>query len=214
MELSGSQLGMECLRALWYEANGADKVEISESTRRIFDMGNALEAVAVKWMKREGKDVFYNQKAHGDPPDFALELGEKRVGRIVGRFDAIVNKNTLIDIKACGDRLFLDIVDRAEKGIEPPHDYWVQLNVYFFGLKMGCLRDDIASLVSGLEKVGLYAIHRGTGESIELIRKPDVEVFQHVVEKALKVFSAESVEELEMDKSKCNWCRFREVCKR
>jgi len=204
--LSGSVLGAKCLRRLWFVANGVEGAEPDEATKRIFDIGKALEPLAVEWERGRGREVFYNAKSHKDPPDFVIDLGE---GSIVGRFDVIFDKEILLDIKTCSSYSFTKLLEG-----EVPWEWLVQVNVYFFGLKIGCCRDDIRELVESIKKVGIYGVHKESGKTVEVVRDPDLRIFENVLRKANKVFSAGDVNELEVDISECYWCKFKGVrCK-
>jgi hypothetical protein len=201
--LSASVLGTKCLRRLWFIANGAEGLEVDEKVKRVFDIGRALEPLAIEWEKSKGRDVFYNAKTHYDPPDFVIDLGD---GTIVGRFDAIFDKQVLVDIKTCSTPLFIKLLEG-----HIPHMWLVQVNVYFFGLKIAGCRDDIKDLIDGLSKVGVYAIHKENGRTIEVLRDPDLEIFTDVLRKAKRVFIARTPYELEADRSECTRCEFREL---
>lgn len=204
LSLSASVLGSNCLRRLWFIAHGVEGAELDEATRRIFDIGRALEPVAVEWERRRGREVFYNAKSHQDDPDFVLELGS---GVIVGRFDAIFDREILIDIKTCNLKKFIEL---SEGNI--PGSWLVQVNVYFFGLKLACVRDDIRELVAGLRKVGILGVHKESGRTVEVVRDPDVRLFESVMMKAVEVFSVSSVEGLSIDVNECSWCEFKVRC--
>jgi len=205
LSLSASVLGVNCLRRLWFIANGVEGAELDEATRRIFDIGRALEPVVVEWERRKGREVFYNAKGHEDEPDFVLKVGR---GVVVGRFDAIFDREVLVDIKTCNLRRFIEL---SEGNI---YEGWlVQVNVYFFGLKLACVRDDIRELVESIRKVGILGVHKESGRTVEVIRDPDVRLFEGVMRKAAEVFSAESVEGLSIDVNECNWCEFKVRCK-
>lgn len=203
--LSASVLGSNCLRKLWYIANGVKGLEVDELTLRIFDIGRALEPVAIEWERRKGRDVFYNAKDHNDESDFSLKVGK---GVIVGRFDAIFDKEILIDVKTCNSNKF----GRLLEG-EIPLQWLVQINVYFFGLKLGCCREDIRELVDGIRKVGVYGLHKESGRTVEVVRDPDVEIFGEVLRKASVVFEEDSVERLLVDTSECFQCEYRVLCR-
>jgi hypothetical protein len=192
------------LRKLWYIANGVKGVEVDEATMRIFDIGRALEPVAIEWERRKGRDVFYNAKDHNDEPDFRLKVGE---GIIVGRFDAIFDKEIMIDVKTCSSSKFAKLLEG-----DIPRQWLVQINVYFFGLKLGCCREDIRDLVDSIRKVGVYGVHKESGRTVEVVKDPDLEIFEEVLKKASVVFDVDSVESLSVDTSECSWCEYRVVC--
>jgi hypothetical protein len=192
------------LRRLWFIANGIEGSEIDEATRRIFDIGKALEPVVIEWERRKGREVFYNAKDHGDESDFILKVGR---GVMVGRFDAIFDREILIDIKTCSFSNFAKLLEG-----EIPWRWLVQVNVYFFGLKLGCVRDDIRELVEGVRKVGIYGVHKESGRTVEVVRDPNATIFEEVLLKASKVFNVDDVEGLSVDAQECSYCEFNVRC--
>ena len=200
VSLSGSVLGYKCLRRLWYISRGYKGKEVDETAKRIFDIGRALEPLAIDWEVRKGREVYYNSKSHMDPPDFVLELGN---GSILGRFDAVFDKKVLVDIKTCNLNKFTMLL---EGNILP--EWLIQVNVYFFGLKLALCRDDIRELVDSIEKVGIYGVHKESGRTVEVVRDPDLGIFRDVVAKAVRVFDAGSPDGLEIDSQECRYCQF------
>lgn len=203
--LSASQLGEECLRKLWFLSRGYE-VEVSEELQRVFDIGRALEPVVVKWLRRMGYEVFYNAKDHSDEPDFRIPVGD--LGEIWGRFDAVLmNEGVLIDIKTCGDQLFVRFLER-----DVPMQYIVQVNVYFFGVKLfGEVVDDEVRRV--IKEVGLVGVHKSTGRMEMVVMKPSLDVFGNALVKARRVFKMKSPFEVEESKQHCLSCAFRSVCR-
>jgi hypothetical protein len=194
------------LRRLWYIAHEVQGKEIDEGLKRIFEIGVALEPLVIEWERRKGREVFYNAKSHQDETDFVLRVGR---GVIVGRFDAIFDKEILIDIKTCGLRKFSELLEG-----NIPRQWLVQVNVYFFGLKIGCCRDDIKDLVGSIRKVGIYGVHKESGRTVEVVRDPDVGIFEEVLLKASIVFDEDNVESLSVDTKECFQCEFSVLCVR
>jgi hypothetical protein len=205
LTLSASILGTNCLRKLWFFANGIEGSEPDEATRRILDIGRALEPLAIEWERRRGRDVFYNAKSHEDESDFILKVGR---GVIVGRFDAIFDREILIDIKTCNTINFAKLLEG-----DIPWRWLVQVNVYFFGLKLGCVRDDIKELIESVKKVGIYGIHKESGRTIEVVRDPDLMIFEDVLKKASIVFNVDDIEGLSVDVKECSYCEFSVRCR-
>jgi hypothetical protein len=206
LELSASVLGSNCLRRLWYIANGMRGREPDEFTQRVFDIGRVLEPLAIEWERRKGREVFYNAKSHQDETDFILRVDN---GVIVGRFDAIFDREILVDIKTCSSSNFAKLLEG-----NIPRQWLVQVNVYFFGLKLGCVRDDIMELVRSVRKVGIYGVHKESGRTVEVVRDPDLRIFEEVLRKASIVFGADSEESLLIDVRECFQCEFSMYCRK
>jgi len=200
LSLSASVLGVNCLRRLWYIAHGFEGKEFDEWTRRIFDIGIALEPVAIEWELRKGREVYYNAKSHEDDPDFVLKVGN---GIVVGRFDAIFDKEILVDVKTCNLNRFAELL---EGNISK--SWLVQVNVYFFGLKLACVRDDIKELVESIKKVGILGVHKESGKTVEVVKDPDLGVFEEAVKKAAQVFDTKDVKRLGINPNECSKCQF------
>jgi hypothetical protein len=150
--------------------------------------------------------VFYNAKSHEDEPDFVLRVGR---GIVVGRFDAVFDREILIDVKTCSSNKFVKILEDGKV----PQEWLVQVNVYFFGLKMGCCREDIKELVDGVRKVGIYAVHKESGRTAEVVKDPDLGIFENVLRKVGIVFSVEDPRNLDIGADECYRCKFRGMCK-
>jgi hypothetical protein len=129
-------------------------------------------------------------------------------GVIVGRFDAVFDREILIDVKTCSSSKFAKLLEG-----DIPRRWLVQVNVYFFGLKLGCCREDIKELVESIRKVGVYGVHKESGRTVEVVRDPDVDIFESVLRKASVVFSVDNPVDLEIDVGECAWCEFRNVCR-
>ena len=85
--LGASRLGVACERALQYEylQTPVDPGrEISGRVLRIFEVGHALEDLAIRWLRMAGLDL-YTQKANGGQFGFSVAGG-----RIRGHVDGIV----------------------------------------------------------------------------------------------------------------------------
>lgn len=85
--LGASRLGVSCERALQYEyLNVAPDPERGPSGQllRIFEVGHALEAMAIAWLRQAGFEI-YTQKANGGQFGFSVAGG-----RIQGHVDGII----------------------------------------------------------------------------------------------------------------------------
>lgn len=203
--LSASQLGVKCLRKLWLISRGIES-EVPEETKRIFEIGKALEPLVVEWLRREGKQVYYNEKDHRDKPDFRIPVGR---GEVQGRFDAVIlDEGLLVDIKTCGDRLFAELMDG-----KVPEQYVVQLNVYFFGVKgWGDVVDE--KIRNVIRRMGVIGVHKSSGKMVLVELSPSAEVFGEAIEKAKRIFDAESFIGLEYFKDPfgCGGCYLKRIC--
>jgi len=83
--LGASRLGVSCSRALQYEYTHTPRDKpFSGKLLRIFEMGHALEKMAITWLKGAGFDLYTLQK-NGEPFGFSVADG-----RIQGHVDGII----------------------------------------------------------------------------------------------------------------------------
>jgi len=95
--LGGSRLGHPCERALQFEFTGAPKDEgreFSGQTLRIFEIGHALEDLAIGWLRGAGFDLFTRKGNRPDGEQLAgadFQFGFSVAGgRIRGHVDGII----------------------------------------------------------------------------------------------------------------------------
>ncbi len=88
--LGGSRLGTPCDRALQFEFAGAPKDEgqdFTGQTLRIFEIGHALEDLAVRWLRAAGFDLYTRKGSRPDGEQFGFSVAG---GRIRGHVDGII----------------------------------------------------------------------------------------------------------------------------
>ncbi|MBO6805899.1 PD-(D/E)XK nuclease family protein [Thalassospira sp.] len=89
--LGGSRLGHPCERALQFEFAGAPKDEgheFSGQTLRIFEIGHALEDLAIRWLRVAGFDLYTRKGNRPDGEQFGFSVAG---GRIRGHVDGIIS---------------------------------------------------------------------------------------------------------------------------
>ena len=88
--LGGSRLGQPCERALQFEFAGAPKDDGSNfdgQTLRIFEIGHALEDLAIRWLRGAGFDLYTRKGNRPDGSQFGFSIAG---GRVRGHVDGIV----------------------------------------------------------------------------------------------------------------------------
>ncbi|KAB7742795.1 hypothetical protein F2P47_01290 [Parvibaculum sedimenti] len=88
--LGGSRLGAPCERALQFEFTGAAKDEgqdFTGQTLRIFEIGHALEDLAVRWLRAAEFDLYTRKGNRPDGDQFGFSVAG---GRIRGHVDGII----------------------------------------------------------------------------------------------------------------------------
>ena len=85
--LGGSRLGVACERALQFEYADAPVdagAEFPGRTLRIFEVGHALEDLAIRWLRLAGFDLYTRRKDGGQ---FGFSVAD---GRIQGHLDGVI----------------------------------------------------------------------------------------------------------------------------
>ena len=151
--LHASKIGFPCARNLWYSCNDY-KGETSERSQRIFDVGNYLEPLVVKWLREDGWEVEYNPGSQNAALEVVVPV---EGGEIHGHPDAFISKgdvrNILIDIKTMNDRAFR--LWKSEGTLRKYPQYADQLRVYAAGAV------NAGREVNGL---GIVGINKNTSE--------------------------------------------------
>jgi hypothetical protein len=132
--LGASRLGVACERALQYEYAGAP-VDPGRGfpgrLLRVFEVGHALEDLAIRWLRLAGFDL-YTRKASGDQFGFSVAGG-----RLQGHVDGVINAAppelgllcpALWECKTMNDRSWRDTVKHGMAASKPV--YAAQIAVY------------------------------------------------------------------------------------
>jgi hypothetical protein len=88
--LGGSRLGQPCERALQFEFAGAPKDDGSDfdgQMLRIFEIGHALEDLAIRWLRGAGFDLYTRKGNRADGEQFGFSIAG---GRVRGHVDGII----------------------------------------------------------------------------------------------------------------------------
>jgi len=88
--LGGSRLGHACERALQFEFTDAPKddgADFGGQTLRIFEIGHALEDLAVRWLRAAGFDLYTRKGDRPDGEQFGFSVADSRIR---GHVDGII----------------------------------------------------------------------------------------------------------------------------
>ncbi len=214
-KLHASQLGTNCMRRLFFRSIGM-KEKVSDKAIRRMDVGNAIEPVAVEWLKRDGYEVWYGDSERGR--DFELHVGD---GVITGRIDILLVqglRGVVYDIKTVDlQNAYKLRKETVEELMQSHKDYIIQINLYVYAL----LREDINKLTAGRvedicdRECGLVVVSREMCDYGLREFEYNESVIREALEKAKKVFSVKNVEdfiELPIDERECKWCGFTDIC--
>lgn len=201
--LRASVIGFPCDRHLWYAAEGNEPLRDTR-TLRIFDVGTALEPVAIEWLQEEGWElVFYNKGSQNAEIEHTIRV---KGGELRGHFDAIIFRpdvgNILIDIKTMNDRAYTHWKCLGTEEKSP--QYLDQLHVY-----------GAAALSEGLsiDRLGIVAVNKNNSDmKIELLDY-SIERMTGIQARAERIFAlTEAPAPGELPKWACSYCSFRHVC--
>lgn len=206
--LGGSRLGVECERALqfeYYNAPPDDGKGFTGKSFRIFDVGHALEALAVEWLRGAGFDLRI-QKPDGYQFGF-----ETFGGRIRGHIDGVfvdgpplIAYPALWECKSMGDKYWKDC---KKNGVRKAHPvYYAQCQIYMAYMQL----TDNPALFTAVNK-----------NTQELLHEPvafDADTAQKTSDKGVRVLQAcdagDLLPRISNDPTffKCKWCNWNERC--
>jgi len=204
--LGGSRLGVECLRALYYEHAKApvdDAPQFRGKTIRRFRLGHMHEEETADWLKKAGFDLRTHDKAG---KQFGFKVAN---GKISGHLDGVFVGGPDVGVKypALWEHKIMKSSKWKEcdtKGVSKSHPvYWAQCHVYMAYM--------------GLEQCLFTALNTDTSELLFQYFDLDASVAQWASDRGVQVISAKSALEMPRitrDKTdfKCRWCNWRERC--
>ena len=201
--LRASKIGFPCARNLWYAANGYEG-ETSARSQRIFDVGNYLEPMVVKWLRDDGWEVEYNPGSQNATLEVVVPV---EGGEIRGHPDAFISRgdvrNILIDIKTMNDRAFR--LWKSEGTLRKYPQYADQLHVYAVGAM------NAGHEVNGL---GIVGVNKNTSELwIDFFRFDYGRIINNQ-NRAEGIFRIKTPPEVNCPAEKwaCGYCEFSHMC--
>lgn len=208
MHIGISSIGYPCERRIWYETRGYEP-DFSRDTLRIFDIGNALEPVAVGWLRDEGYEIVaYNEGSRNAAFSVEIPAGE---GIIRGHPDILLSRSDiglcLGDIKTMNDQAFRKWAKGGTMAQYP--QYHAQVSMYAYAAKM-C---DPDSPWAAATAVAIIGINKNTSE-MRIEALPYREALPvSLCEKAARIFaSAEPIVPADIPRWACGYCPFKEIC--
>ena len=199
--LHASKIGFPCARNLWYAANDYEG-QTSERSQRIFDVGNYLEPLVVKWLREDGWEVEYNPGSQKAAFEVVVPV---EGGEIRGHPDAFISKgderNILIDIKTMNDRAFK--LWKSEGTAKKYPQYIDQLYTYATG---------VCATGREVNKLGIVGINKNNSEMwIEFINFHQ-ELASVVTNRAEAIFAMNNPPEDDCPEWACGYCEFSHLC--
>lgn len=203
--LSASKAGFPCMRNVWYTVNGYGVEGKSDKrSQRIFDVGTALEPVAVDWLRQDGWTVEYNPGSQEAELKVTIPV---KYGMLTGHPDCIISRgeiqNALVDIKTMNERSFTQW--KREGTLKSKPQYATQLHIYAMGLKAAGRE---------ISRLGIVGVNKNNSEMhIDFF---DFDQFraEGIKEYAEMIFRSQKEPELgcPAESWACNYCEFSENC--
>lgn len=216
--LGGSRLGHPCERALQFEFAGAPKdegQEFSGQTLRIFEIGHALEDLAIRWLRVAGFDLYTRKGNRPDGEQFGFSVAG---GRIRGHVDGIIAAGpqplgigvpALWECKTMNARNWRETVTKGV-GLAKPV-YAAQIALY---------QAYMEAQVPGIaENPALFtAINKDTAELHHELVPFDTSLAQRMSDRAVRILQATDAGDLlpriatTRDFHECRMCPWAECC--
>jgi hypothetical protein len=215
--LGASRLGVNCSRALQYEYTQTLRDKwLSGRTLRIFEMGHALEKMALNWLGMAGFEISTYQD-NGEPFGFATADG-----KIQGHVDGIIRGGLFKDVfavemaypalwecKSMNAKAWKQTVDKGMKVAKPI--YAVQIAIY---------QAYMEEIIPGVSKnPALFtAVNKDTSELYHELVPFDAGLAQAASDKAVNILRAtqagETLPRISADPEhfECRFCDWQNYC--
>ena len=215
--LGASRLGVSCERALQFEYAGAPVDPgkgFSGRTLRIFEVGHALEEVAIRWLRLAGFDL-YTRRKDGGQFGFSVAGGRVR-GHVDGIFsggpaDLGLSFPMLFECKTMNDKNWRETVKKGVAVAKPV--YAAQMAIYQAYME--------PSIPGISDHPALFtAIDKDTQELWFELVPFDGGLAQRMSDRAVRVIQATEAGELlprgfvDPNHFECKWCDWQERCQR
>ena len=211
--LGGSRLGHGCERALQFEFAGAPKdegQEFSGQTLRIFEIGHALEDLAIRWLRGAGFDLYTRKGNRPDGEQFGFSVAG---GRIRGHVDGIIaaapqslsiSVPALWECKTMNAKNWRETVSKGVTVAKPVYAAQIALYQAYLGLT---------------EAPALFtAINKDTAELHHELVPFDTSLAQRMSDRAVRILQATDAGDLlpriatTRDFHECRMCPWAERC--
>ena len=213
--LGASRLGVACERALQFEYAGAPVDPgrgFSGRILRVFEVGHALEDLAVRWLRMAGFEL-HNQKANGGQFGFSVAGG-----RIKGHVDGIITAAPP-ELGLSFPMLF-ECKTMADKHWKACAKSGVAVTKPVYAAQMATYQAYMEGTVEGISRnPALFtAINKDTQELWFELVPFDAALAQKMSDRAVRVIQATEAGELlprgfaQADHFECRFCSYAERC--
>lgn len=199
--LGGSQIGMNCSRALWYQFRWAWSANLAGRVLRLFETGDREEERLVANLRSIGVEVWqyeadgkqYGATAHGG--HFALSVDG------VGMGFQESSKPHVLEFKTANTKTYNKV---KKDGLQSAHpQYWAQCHV--------------AMRLMNIDRCFFLMVQKETDDIYAERIKLDVKFADGLIDKAGDIIFSETpppkIAETD-DWYECKFCRYRPVCQR
>jgi hypothetical protein len=211
--LGASRLGVSCSRALQYEYTHTPRDKaFSGKTLRIFEMGHALEGMAINWLRGAGFDL-YTRQPDGKPLGFSAVYG-KMQGHVDGIIQAApletgVRCPALWECKSMNAKSWKQTVEKGVRISKPI--YAVQIAIY---------QAYMEGVIPGISKTpALFtAVNKDTSEIYHELVPFDAALAQEASDRGVNILRATEAGEIlprisnDPDHFECRFCDWKEHC--
>ena len=211
--LGASRLGVTCSRALQYEYTHTPRDKpFSGKTLRIFEMGHALEEMALRWLRGAGFDISTRQE--NDEP-FGFSVAD---GRIRGHVDGIIyaappetdiRYPALWECKSMNAKSWKQTVDKGVRVAKPV--YAVQIALY-----QAYMEEQFPGI--SRNPALFTAVNKDTSEIYHELVPFDAALAQEASDRGVNILRATQVTEILLRISndpeyfECRFCDWKERC--
>lgn len=169
--IGASSIGKYCEREIWYGFHGFEKKAPHPKVKRIFEAGSSMEILVKNLMLNAGISLELPQEEN----DY-LAVYDADIKNFRGHMDAIMNSESVIEIKSAKDSSFNMFVKRGLRAWYTP--YYAQIQAY-----MG---------MSGLKDGYVIAINKDSSELHDERVIFDPNYYESLKTRALRIMESES----------------------
>lgn len=199
--LGGSQIGVECRRALWFSFRWVRQPSFPGRIRRLFETGHREEERIIANLRAIGCEVLDKNPSTGEQweiVDVDRHLMGHADGAVLGLLESPKTWH-LLECKTMNKRQFDELLKKGCRQAKPTH--WNQCQLYMGGL--------------GLKRCA-YFVQCKDDDRLYMERiKYDAKVYKMLLLKARSIIYAESPpDRIGKDASfyLCKWCSFSDFC--
>ena len=199
--MRASSVGFPCDTALWYQVNGEESVIANP---RILDVGSALEATIVNWLRLDGWEVSYNPGSQNAD----LELNVAVNGGIIsGHPDCWISRpgmeNVLVDIKTMNERSYTQWKRNGTEKDKP--QYVDQVHVYAEGAM---------NLGLPVERLGIVGVNKNNSDLFIDFFDFNPDRMSEIIRRTEYIFASDFPPEPgdRIQKWCCRYCGYSHLC--